>query len=288
MSAGLESLAEAIASELGSPVARLSAVAGGDVNEAFRAELADGRRVFAKTRADAPDGFFEAEARGLAWLAEAGGPAIPAVLGVVPAAPALLLEWIEPGAAGRAGPARLGRELAALHASAAEGFGARADNFIGPLPQSNRPRASWARFYAEERLAPRARRLRDQGRIDAATSRAFDALCERMEERVGPPEPPARLHGDLWAGNALFDAAGRPWLIDPAAYGGHREMDLAMMQLFGGFAPACFAAYEEAWPLEPGWRERTPLYQLHPLLVHVELFGSGYTASLRSALAAVA
>jgi len=283
-----DGLARAVADHLGTTVEALRPVAGGDVNEAFGLELGDGRRAFAKTRRAVPDGFFAAEARGLAWLAEAPGPAVPEVLGILEDPPALLLAWIEAAPAPPGGDARLGRELAALHAAGAPGFGGEADNFIGPLPQSNRPRADWATFYAEERLAPRIRAARDAGRIDAGLARGLDELRARLPARVGPAEPPARLHGDLWGGNALFDAGGRPWLIDPAAYGGHREVDLAMMLLFGGFGPDCFAAYHEAHPLAPGWRERTPLYQLYPLLVHVELFGAGYAGSLRRALAAVA
>jgi fructosamine-3-kinase len=114
--------------------------------------------------------------------------------------------------------------------------------------------------------------------------RGFDALFGCLTERVGPDEPPARLHGDLWGGNLHVDEEGRPCLIDPAVYGGHREMDLAMMRLFGGFSPRVFAAYHEAYPLAPGWEDRVPLYQLYPLMVHVNLFGRGYVGSVEGAL----
>ncbi|MDZ7732748.1 MAG: fructosamine kinase family protein [Acidimicrobiia bacterium] len=112
--------------------------------------------------------------------------------------------------------------------------------------------------------------------MDRDTGAAFERLFDRLPDLVGPPEPPARLHGDLWAGNLLIAADGAPWLVDPAPYGGHREVDLAMMRLFGGFGPACYAAYDEAHPLAPGHEERIGLYQLYPLLVHVTLFGGGY------------
>ena len=107
----------------------------------------------------------------------------------------------------------------------------------------------------------------------------MEAVCERLPELAGPPEPPARLHGDLWSGNAMADADGRPWLIDPSAYGGHREVDLAMLRLFGAPSPRIFAAYEEAAPLAEGWEERVELWQLLPLLVHAVLFGGSYVAA---------
>jgi fructosamine-3-kinase len=115
--------------------------------------------------------------------------------------------------------------------------------------------------------------------------RSFERLFQNLTELVGPDEPPARLHGDLWGGNLHVAEDGAPCLIDPAAYGGHREMDLAMMQLFGGFSPRVFEAYAESYPLGPGHAERVPLYQLYPLLVHVNLFGGSYVAAVERALA---
>jgi fructosamine-3-kinase len=112
----------------------------------------------------------------------------------------------------------------------------------------------------------------------------FEQLLPRLEELVGPPEPPARLHGDLWGGNAMVDERGQPCLIDPAVHGGHRELDLGMMRLFGGFSPRVFAAYEEAFPLAPDSEARVPLYQLYFLMVHVNLFGGSYVGSVESAL----
>lgn len=130
------------------------------------------------------------------------------------------------------------------------------------------------------------RRAIDGGVASAAMRRGIEEIERRMEDLVGEPEPPARLHGDLWGGNAMCDHRGEPVLIDPAAYGGHREVDLAMMQLFGGFSARVFDAYEEAAALAPGWRARTPLYQLYPLLVHVNLFGRGYVGSVERAIRA--
>jgi fructosamine-3-kinase len=279
----------AVARLLGATVTRAEPLSGGDINAAYRLELGDGRRVFAKTNDRAPAGFFEAEARGLGWLSEARAVRLPAVLGSGPgregASPFLLLEWIEPGARVRDFDERLGERLASLHRAGAPGFGLDRDNFIALLPQSNQAEPSWAAFYRERRLSPLIELARRRGIEDAGLDRDFDRLLPRLEQLVGPAEPPARLHGDLWGGNLHVDAAGQPALIDPAVYGGHREVDLAMMRLFGGFGPRVFEAYAASYPLAPGHRERVALYQLYPLLVHLCSFGAGYLAQLKSALA---
>ena len=201
------------------------------------------------------------------------------------AAQFLVLELVETGRPARDFDERLGRGLAALHRFGAPGFGLDHDNFIGRLPQSNAAehqpgrrftgRAAWRRSCGRRSTAGCATRA------DAA---GFERLFAALDDLVGPAEPPARLHGDLWGGNLLCDAAGAPCLIDPAVYGGHREVDLAMMRLFGGFGAGVFAAYEEAWPLADGAAERIPLYQLYPLMVHVNLFGGGYVGSVEAAL----
>ena len=282
-------IAAAAARLLGEAPRAVRAVGGGDVCHAFRVELADGRRLFAKSpRAQRP-GMLEEEARGLAWLGEARALPVARVVAVGEATeglPALLLlEWIEPGRPRHDFDECLGRGLAALHRAGAPRFGLARDNWIGPLPQSNRPSDDWARFYGQQRLAPLLAQVRDAGRLPRSVAKRAEALLVRLPARVGPPEPPARLHGDLWRGNVLVSAAGEPVLVDPAVYGGHREVDLAMMRLFGGFSPACFDAYAEAAPLAPGHAERVPLYQLYPLLVHVALFGGGYASSFADALA---
>ncbi|MGH2855800.1 MAG: fructosamine kinase family protein, partial [Solirubrobacteraceae bacterium] len=134
-------------------------------------------------------------------------------------------------------------------------------------------------FYGQSRLLPLARIARERGALSDAGARAVEAVCERLPELAGPPEPPARLHGDLWSGNAMADAEGRPWLIDPSAYGGHREVDLAMLRLFGAPSERIFAAYADAAPLADGWEERVELWQLSPLLVHAVLFGGSYAGA---------
>jgi len=274
-------LRRAVSEKLGRGLVSLSGVAGGDINLAFRAELEDGRRVFIKTHPSAPPAMFAAEARGLAWLREARTLRIPEVLASSDASgPSfLVLEYIEPARRSAGFDEALGRGLAALHRAGAPGFGLDHDNFIGSLPQTNTPRPTWARFYGEHRLLAQVNRAVEGGLVEAGFRRRFDRLFERLETLVGPADAPARLHGDLWGGNLHVDERGQPCLIDPAVYGGHREVDLAMMQLFGGFGSRVFAAYREAWPLAPGHELRVPLYQLYPLLVHVNLFGGGYLAS---------
>ena len=279
----LDDLAAASAAAIGSRSVSAEPVGGGGINQAARVRLDDGRVIFVKHSSDAPPGSFRAEAAGLAWIAGARALRTPAVLAVAdaPDAPFLALEWIEceRGTSGR-GEA-FGRSLAALHAAGAPSFGAGADGWIGPLPQPNAPCPTWAEFYAERRLEPLARRAVEARLMPASFLGVIDRLRARLSELAGPPEPPARLHGDLWSGNAMLDAMGGPVVIDPAAYGGHREVDLAMMRLFGGFPPAAHAAYAEVAPLAPGHEERVGLWQLHPLLVHVCLFGGGYAAQAR-------
>ncbi|MCB9612206.1 MAG: fructosamine kinase family protein [Sandaracinus sp.] len=269
------SLDAALARTFGASPRDRTRVSGGDIHEAWRVTLADGRVVFVKTHPRPPRGVYEAEADGLSFLAE-GPLRVPRVLAAEPSF--LALEWLEPARRVADFDERLGRGLAALHRAQPACFGHVRDNFLGPLPQPNEPADDWPTFYAERRLAPMLAR----SRADASLRRRFDRLYARLPELCGPPEPPARLHGDLWGGNLHVDERGEPALIDPAVYGGHREIDLAMMRLFGGFSSRVFAAYEEVHPLAPGHEERVALYQLYPLLVHAVLFGGGYLSRVAS------
>ena len=260
-------------------------VGGGDINEAWRVTLADGGTAFVKTRADAGPGEYAAEAEGLVWLAEPGALRTPRVIEV--GEDYLALEWIEPGRLGTSGAEELGRGLAATHAAGAASFGdprlgysgAGTPSRFGSLRLSNEPTADWPSFYAERRLRPLASIARERDALSDSGVRAVERVCERITELAGPAEPPARLHGDLWGGNVMADAEGRPWLIDPSAYGGHREIDLAMLRLFGAPSERVFAAYAEVIPLTDGWRDRVQLWQLLPLLVHAVLFGGSYQAA---------
>ena len=279
----MTSLEEAVASATGREVASLARVGGGDINDAYAATLEDGARAFVKTRGDAPAGEFTAEAAALRWLAEPGGLGVPEVLGVLDTdglPRVLALEWLEPG--GARDEADLGRGLATIHAAGASSFGGATDLRIGPLSLPNDPADPWAAFYADRRLRPLLAPARDRGALSSSGVAAVEQVCDRMAELAGPPEPPARLHGDLWTGNVLW-SQGRPYLIDPLAYGGHREVDLAMLRLFGSPGPRFLAAYEETSPLAPGHEARVPLYQLFPLLVHAVLFGGSYGGSVEQA-----
>jgi len=258
---------------LGREVTRLEAVPGGDLNDAYAATLGDGERIFVKTRAGAAPGEFATEAEGLRWLADAGALRVAEVLAVDEGW--LALRWIEHGRLDATGEEELGRGLAALHRAGAPSFGGPRPLRLGPLELPNDPSGDWPSFYAQRRLAPLAGR--------AGLAEVVDRVCARIDTIAGPPEPPSRLHGDLWSGNVLAGADGRPWLIDPAAYGGHREVDLAMLALFGSPSPRTLAAYDEVWPRADGHAERVALLQLFPLLVHAVLFGGGYVRSAEAA-----
>lgn len=279
-----------VGAAVGSDVEATARLGGGDVAESYRVELADGRTVFAKTHRRPPPGFFTTEAAGLRWLREAGAVAVPEVLGVSDEPAMLVLEWIDEGRPMRSTEAELGRALARLHMAGAPSFGREDRRTTGSRALPNDPCDSWVEFYATRRLEPLARLAGDAGALPDESLRLLDRVTARLDELGGPPEPPARLHGDLWAGNRIVDTAGRSWLIDPAAHGGHREFDLAMMRLFGGFGRECFEAYEEVAPLADGWEARVPLHQLAPLVVHAIKFGGGYVGAtdraLRAALSA--
>jgi len=255
-------------------VARVEPVGGGDINEAYRVELVRGTRVFVKTHRAPPAGMYAAEAAGLAWL-RPGPLRVPEVLAVGDRF--LALEWLElePRRAELDEP--LGRGLAGLHALGADAFGLERDNFIATIPQDNTPAPDIMTFWIERRLRPLVARMGAP-----SLARALDALARRPE-RFGPPERPARLHGDLWWGN-VGACGGAPVLIDPAVYGGHREIDLAMLMLFGGISDRLVRAYEEVWPLAEGWRDRISLWQLYPLAVHAVLFGGSYGAQVAQIL----
>lgn len=224
-----------------------------------------------------------AEAAGLRWLRVEGGPPIPSVHAAEGGW--LVIDEISRGTPNLQAAVTFGRRLAALHLAGAPTFGAPPpggprDATIGAAPMVNEPAPSWPEWFASQRIGPYARL--------AGLGGAVDEVCARITEFAGPPEPPARLHGDLWSGNVLWGADGQVWLIDPAAHGGHRESDLAMLQLFGcPLLDHILGAYQETAPLADGWQARVPLHQLFPLLVHAVLFGGGYVREALSAARAV-
>ncbi|MBM0123859.1 fructosamine kinase family protein [Pimelobacter simplex] len=264
---------------LGSAVVATAPVAGGDISTAVKLRLSSGRSAFLKTLSPAPPQFFAREAAGLRWLAEAvpsGGVATAEVLAVD--TDCLILDWVEAGRPTAEAATAFGRALAATHAYGAAGFGAEADGYIGRLPLPNRALPTWAEFHAERRIAPYLKVLRDKEVVSAEDAALIETAAARAPSIV-PEEAPARLHGDLWNGNVLWGAGDRVVVIDPAAYGGHREVDLAMLALFGlPQLPQVMAAYAEAHPLADGWEDRLGYHQLFPLLVHACLFGGQYGA----------
>jgi fructosamine-3-kinase len=267
---------------LGAPVVGAVRVHGGDIHEAWRIDLQDGRRAFVKVGGPtSPSRIFECEAKGLAWLSE-GPLRVPRVLAVD--ASFLALEWIERGRPGTVAAEALGRGLARLHRLGAPTFGLDDPNFLATIPLDNTAEHDWPTFYGTRRLEPLLRLAVDRSRATARMKRGIERVIAMLPQICGPPEPPARLHGDLWSGNVLYDASGAPVIFDPAVYGGHREVDLAMMRLFGGFDAEVFEAYHDEWPLADGWEERIPLYQLLPLLAHVVLFGGHYVAAVERTL----
>ncbi|MEU3663875.1 fructosamine kinase family protein [Streptomyces sp. NPDC032940] len=256
--------------------------------------LDDGRTVMVK-RGEGT-GAARAEAAGLRWLADAGsagGVRVPQVHG--DDADWLVTDRVEQGPPTEEAAAGFGRELAALHAAGAPAFGSPppggpVEAYIGLAPMRNVTGDDWPRWYAGHRVLPYLRRAVDAGTVEAAEAVHVERVCERLPELAGPAEQPARLHGDLWNGNVLWGADGHVRLIDPAAHGGHRETDLAMLRLFGcPHLERITDAYRQAAPLADGWAARVGVHQLYPLLVHAVLFGRGYAeqavSTARAALA---
>jgi fructosamine-3-kinase len=283
-------IAQRIGALVGVPVADFRPGGGQHGYRHLTGTLADGRGVFVKAAAGSGDQSvaFAAEANGLRWLAEAGAMPVPEVLGVD--ANLLVIELLPPGRPAPEAAEEFGSALARMHAAGAPSFGAPWPGCIASLPLANTPGTEWGSWYAEHRLVPYLRMAHDRGALSGADVSLVETVAGRIGELAGPPEPPSRIHGDLWSGNVLW-SGGRGWLIDPAAHGGHRETDLAMLDLFGApHLDRITRAYTEAAPLADGYRRRVPLHQLHPLLVHVCLFGGSYagqlSAAARAALAA--
>lgn len=271
-------IGDQVAAVLGGAVAGVTALGTGAGGAGtYRVSLLDGGNVFVKATGGQDPEFLASEAAGLRWLREAEGVPVPEVLGL--SGSLLVTTWITPGRATPQGAEEFGRQLATLHARGAQSYGASWPGFVGALPMDNAEEEEWPGFYTRRRVLPYLRAAVERGSIDADGAAVIERVCERIEDLAGPPELPARIHGDLWAGNIHWDTRGRAWLIDPAAHGGHRETDLAMMALFEPpHLDTIIAAYDEVHPLDEDWRERVGLHQLHPLLVHAVLFGSSYGA----------
>jgi len=274
-------LCDALSDRLGGPVEGGQPVYGGDINHAARFAV-NGTRYFVKWSREAPASMFPAEADGLRRLSEAGGIRIPAVIALGEAEGAcpayLALEWIETdGSATDATMEDFGARLAALHRHTTSQHGLERDNFIGLLPQRNTPDPAWSAFYRDQRIRPQMEMARQRGLLPKRREDLLTRLIERLPDLLDDTAiQPALLHGDLWGGNYLVDDQGEAVLIDPAVYYGHREMDVAMTALFGGFSRRFYEAYAATYPLDPGYEDRQPLYQLYYILAHLNLFGESY------------
>lgn len=301
---GVASVLEAVC---GRPVrlTSVSPVGGGCISPAASVECDAGLAVFVKwgEPGSAAGAMFAEEARSLRALAEPGVVRVPEVLRVWPepagagggsgsdladgGVPWLVLEWLEPGRAGPDDWYGLGRSLARLHRVRAAGFGWPSENFIGSLPQANGAWDDWPAFWRERRLEPQLRRAVDGGHFGAEARARFGRVLDALDGLLaaGNEDGASLLHGDLWSGNAHALADGGIALIDPSSYHGHREVDLAMSELFGGFGPGFYRGYRDEWPLHADYaRVRRPVYQLYYLLVHVNLFGGSYVGSTLAAL----
>lgn len=251
---------------------RLQQLPGGSICPSFLATGPDGRRAFVKTLLEPPAGLFEAEAASLRWLAEAGAVTVPDVLGVSPQG--LALQVVEVEEPSPAAAEQFGRDLAALHDRGADAFGAPWPGFAGILPFPNDPTDDWPTFLGLRRILPLLRAAVDAGNLEDA--RPVERVVTRLSTLVDSGEAPARCHGDLWSGNVLFSGSSAA-IVDPSAYGGHREADLAMLCLFSApHLSRMLAGYHEASPLLDGWRDRLGVHQLVPLLAHTALFGGDY------------
>jgi len=281
-----------IGSRYGSAVTlvRERSVRGGDINRCRLIELSNGERLFLKENRDAPPLMFAAEATGLQALRAANACRVPDTIAAgYPCADShfLLLEYIEPGERTPAFWERFGTELAQLHRWRSADFvhfGFPEDNFIGLTPQQNNGSERWIPFFRERRLGYQVELAKSRGLLSGELLAALGRLLNRLESFLIEPETPSLLHGDLWSGNFLAAAFGEPVLIDPAVSYGHREADLAMTQLFGGFDPRFYAAYGQAYPLDSGYADRMPIYNIYHLLNHLNLFGSSYEESIRQIL----
>ena len=255
---------------------------GGCINDARVIRLEDGRRFFLKSNPRPLPGLFEREAEGLEALAKAEAIRVPRPIGVggekQKTIPFILMEYIEPGRPQSGFQETFGRQFARLHQNTrTQRFGFDHDNYLGSTPQPNGWKEDWVEFWRERRLGFQLDVARKNRLSDPEMNRLGDHLLERLDDLIGEPsEPACLLHGDLWGGNYLADERGAPVLIDPAAYYGRREADLAMTYLFGGFDRRFYEAYEEVWPLAPGSETRLEIYKLHHLLNHLNLFGGGY------------
>ena len=258
-------------------------VGGGSINDARSIQTTGGKFFVKINSASRYPSMFETEAKGLALLEEKRVIPIPHVVGFGEddADTFLILNYIKAAPKESFFWENFAQKLAALHMNFGKYFGLDHDNYIGSLPQSNRQHNTWEEFFREERLEPQIIRAFNSGAIDRLLLNMFDRFFTRLSN-LFPKEPSSLIHGDLWGGNFMVNENGEAVIIDPAIYYGHREMDLGMSQLFGGFDKQFYTTYHKAFPLETGWQERVEYCNLYPLMVHVNLFGGGYAGSVKN------
>lgn len=264
---------------------RVSVVGGGSINEARTLHTSEGKFFVKINDAHSFPDMLKLEAKGLRFLAEHSDFAIPKPLacGESEGKQWIVMEHIE-GVSRKEDFWRLfATRMADMHRNSADHFGLETDNYLGSLRQCNTRTDSWPDFFAAQRIEPQLKEAKDRGKLSDEMKRRFETLLSHVEDFF-PDEPPAAIHGDLWSGNFMTNTSGEATIVDPAVYFGHREMDLGMSRMFGGFEDAFYDAYHEAYPLEPGWEARIEVANLYPLLAHVNLFGGSYVAQVTAIL----
>ncbi|WP_200975788.1 fructosamine kinase family protein [Echinicola sp. 20G] len=259
-------------------------ISAGAMNQSVLLETTKGA-LFLKSNHLNSSEVFHQELKGLTLLHKYTPLQIPKTIGAgrVGDQNYLLIEWIKGGYPNSSYWTDLGHGLAELHMATAPLYGLDSDNFIAVLPQRNKYHKSWASFYAEERLEPMLGKAYYDGLIDKSYYKKFQKIYPKLNDLI-PNEKPSLLHGDLWSGNVIVNSNGSPCLIDPAVYYGHREMDLAFSKLFGGFQGVFYEAYNDVFPLEPGFETRADIHNLYPLLVHLNLFGLSYLPGIKKVI----
>ncbi len=260
-------------------------VGGGSINETYKISASEGLFFVKKNSASSFPQMFEKEALGIKTLGASKEIIVPEIIGTgeIDNIAFLILKYIKSGIIMSSFWDDFGTQLANLHRHTANKFGLAHDNYIGSLHQINKQHSTWSDFFREERLEYQIKLARDKGEMGKDTVIAFERFYKHLDN-IFPIEPPALLHGDLWSGNFMVNENGQPVIIDPAVYYGHREMDLGMSQLFGGFDNQFYISYNDHFPLQQGWEERLQYCNLYPLLVHVNLFGESYLQSVKTIL----
>jgi protein-ribulosamine 3-kinase len=280
-----QSIVERVEQQFSDKIVAVTAVSGGGINRAFCLSAVNGKYFIKLNSAQKYPGMFEAEAAGLRLIAGTGAIATPNVMlrDSVDDESFLLLEWINSRRPTIKASEQFGVNLARMHRCTSDAFGLAHDNYMGSLSQSNNRYANWLDFFIAERLEPMAKMAARKGLLKANDLAAFERLNEKLPTLFNE-ESPSLIHGDLWSGNYLVSENEIAYLIDPAVTYGHREFDIAMTTLFGGFSEVFYEAYNKEFPLAKGWQQRLGLWNLYPLLVHLNLFGVSYLLQVRNCL----